>query len=106
MQLDRVRAPVGLARAYEVLEEEFRYMVPRGCVGRRTFETRIALCTRGEGDVLKKRHDLDGRDPEPDEHREERQAEPHHALPCLGVSGFFDRKAEREQTGDDYPVSG
>src|SRR5207247_10162375 len=77
MQLARVRAPVGLARAYEALEEEFRYVVPRDCVRRRAFETRLALCTRGEGDVLEKRHDLDGRDPEPDEHGDERKAEPH-----------------------------
>src|SRR5216117_1938660 len=106
MQLDRVRAPVRLARAYEALEEEFRYVVPRDCVRRRAFETRIALCTRGEGDVLEKRHDLDGRDPEPDEHRDERQAEPHHALPCFGVPGFFEREVEREQSGDDERVVG
>src|SRR2546422_6783950 len=97
MQLDRVRAPVRLARAHEVLEKELGDVVPRDGERGGALESVIALRAGGERDVFEEGQNLNRGDPEPDQDGHEGQPEPPHALPCPAIPRLLEREVEREQ---------
>src|SRR6185437_4137260 len=104
MQLERVRAPICVPRAHEVLEEELENVVPRDRERGGTLESVVALRARRERDVLEEWQDLYGGDPEADQHGREREPEPQHALASPAVTRLLEREVEREQSGGDERV--